>query len=80
MKWMDGWMDAFFFTLNAVIQYMYIYIYLFFLYIWPTFSKRKGSIINNRYIWNKIPSFQTTLGLILIQFRPKQTLKEKTKF
>ena len=30
--------------------------------IWPTFSNRKGSIMNNRYIWNTILSLQTTLG------------------
>ena len=36
--------------------------------ILPTFKKNKGSIINNRYIWNKITSFQTTLGAEILSF------------
>ena len=43
-------------TLNAVIQYKMQF------YIWPTFSKRKGSIVNSRHIGNKVTYFQTTLG------------------
>ena len=30
--------------------------------IWPTFKKRKGSIVNSRHIGNKVTHFQTTLG------------------
>ena len=46
----------FFSTLNAVIQYKMQ------CNIWPTFSKRKGSIVNIRHIGNKVTHFQTNLG------------------
>ena len=54
-------------------------------YIWPTFSIMKVSIINNRYILNKMPNFQTTLVCSYLYIldqasRPKQTFEEKTKF
>ena len=70
--------NAFFSTLNAVIQYKMQY------NIWPTFSKRKGSIVNSRHIGNKVTHLQTTLGAgtygILDQTsRLKQTIEEKTK-
>ena len=48
--------------------------------IWPTFSKMKGFIVNNRCIWRekKITHFQTTLGAGTYAFysRLKQTYEE----
>ena len=46
--------------------------------IWPTFSKIKGFIVNNKCIWNKITHFQTTLGAGTYAFysRLKQTYEE----